>query len=1156
MAEVSQRDLLFQLLDRRFDENELRDLGFRLQVDFDDLPGEGRIDKARELILYLERRGRIPELLDVIEGMRPDAADELAAIEVAPASVPADPVPTQAGLVDDMYRAALQYMQNKEWARAANALQRIKERSPSYRDVDLFLKEALERQQSLEQVEQLRPDYRDVPQSSPERIPLTSRGGAQIYLQKTSSPWALPVDGLVIPAGVRGGLEGGLAKAFLSYLGQGAADALRERVRAAVSEQGGGGVRPDRPLLVRLTELSSPDRPVPAAVILATAAVTAEGVSVANAAQAAREIVRLARANGLYRLAVPFLGAGAGSLPSLDVAQAMLAAVLDALPGSPVEELTFTTLDDDVLAQLPELASQIVLYLPQTLSNDLPRGPDLLDVSEAYALADMLALRELQPPLVVGVLGGWGSGKSFVMNLIQQRLAQLRSDDVRPEQTWSDDRPSPYVGHVYAIWFDAWTYAKSNLWASLMQTIFVELSRQLTLEQRLRDVGVSPLEGGAVWQALDALNPGEAEAILQDQLAPELFQKFQKQATAPDQKIADRLWTILEDLKKEERKILHELETQLSAKQTKLTKEREKLEQQVDERIAQEVGETAWDPFKEELRELLGSAYEHFEKLVQSQGATTPVQASPDPRLLDLRPTLRDLWGLVRRNPVEALAFLAFALITLLGPWLMAQWEGVRFPGLVLSAGSLALGALRSVSRWHRLIRDSYTAYQERVTQARDLLHAQRAQRIEKQLDQERKELQEKLKDNPDAWRKLMDNVPALQLQVEEAQAQVERQRRRVGLTADYVSLLDFVNARLDEAYYEKQLGLMHQVRRDLDELTEGLVVYPHDPHAQAKRELFPRGPARVVLFVDDLDRCPPQRVVEVLEATQLLVKTSLFVVVLALDVRYITRALEKAYSGILTRRGDPSGLDYIEKIVQIPYQMRPIQTSALPRYLGAQMRLAAPPPVRVTPIEPSGETPPPDDEAKDAPPPPPAPVARRLTTEVITFTQAQFELVQSYCRHINLTPRAAKRLTNVYKLLKIIWFQPNAHTQPDWDVEQAAVLLLALSGRFPDLMRDVFDALETELARGVEMLFCQFFETFQPPYQDDRHVQQEWGRLLEKVRLVTPADFPLRLSQFPLPTFDLVRSFSFVGEIGYDSDELISRLVTRLTAVVNDTHG
>ena len=86
--------------------------------------------------------------------------------------------------------------------------------------------------------------------------------------------------------------------------------------------------------------------------------------------------------------------------------------------------------------------------------------------------------------------------------------------------------------------------------------------------------------------------------------------------------------------------------------------------------------------------------------------------------------------------------------------------------------------------------------------------------------------------------------------------------------------------------------------------------------------ETFPRGQPRIILMVDNLDRCPPGQVVNMLEAVQLLVKTKLFVVVLAMDVRYISRALEKEYEGILVQDGHPSGLDFIEKIVQVPYSI------------------------------------------------------------------------------------------------------------------------------------------------------------------------------------------------------------------------------------------
>jgi len=43
----------------------------------------------------------------------------------------------------------------------------------------------------------------------------------------------------------------------------------------------------------------------------------------------------------------------------------------------------------------------------------------------------------------------------------------------------------------------------------------------------------------------------------------------------------------------------------------------------------------------------------------------------------------------------------------------------------------------------------------------------------------------------------------------------------------------------------------------------------------------------RIVLYVDDLDRCPPTKVVDVLRATHLLLALPLFVVIVAVDPRW-----------------------------------------------------------------------------------------------------------------------------------------------------------------------------------------------------------------------------------------------------------------------------
>ncbi|MEZ5024500.1 MAG: P-loop NTPase fold protein [Chitinophagales bacterium] len=41
----------------------------------------------------------------------------------------------------------------------------------------------------------------------------------------------------------------------------------------------------------------------------------------------------------------------------------------------------------------------------------------------------------------------------------------------------------------------------------------------------------------------------------------------------------------------------------------------------------------------------------------------------------------------------------------------------------------------------------------------------------------------------------------------------------------------------------------------------------------------------RIVLYIDDLDRCPPKKVVEVLQAIHLILAFPLFVVVVGVDV-------------------------------------------------------------------------------------------------------------------------------------------------------------------------------------------------------------------------------------------------------------------------------
>jgi tetratricopeptide (TPR) repeat protein len=63
---------LRQLLTERFDEGELRTLCFDLGVDYASLPAEGKANKARELVAYLDRHDHVSDLLQVGQRLRPD----------------------------------------------------------------------------------------------------------------------------------------------------------------------------------------------------------------------------------------------------------------------------------------------------------------------------------------------------------------------------------------------------------------------------------------------------------------------------------------------------------------------------------------------------------------------------------------------------------------------------------------------------------------------------------------------------------------------------------------------------------------------------------------------------------------------------------------------------------------------------------------------------------------------------------------------------------------------------------------------------------------------------------------------------------------------------------------------------------------------------
>jgi WD40 repeat protein len=140
---------------------------------------------------------------------------------------------------------------------------------------------------------------------------------------------------------------------------------------------------------------------------------------------------------------------------------------------------------------------------------------------------------------------------------------------------------------------------------------------------------------------------------------------------------------------------------------------------------------------------------------------------------------------------------------------------------------------------------------------------------------------------------------------------------------------------------YGGHRGLVGQVHHDLEQLDAALA----DLRAQQQRGgAGDRMPLeRIVLYIDDLDRCPPARVMDVLAAVHLMLALPLFVVVVAVDPRWLIRALREHYGEMLSgphdgpaEAGEPPGspLDYLDKIFQIPFAVRRPRAEAMGDFL------------------------------------------------------------------------------------------------------------------------------------------------------------------------------------------------------------------------------
>ena len=362
----------------------------------------------------------------------------------------------------------------------------------------------------------------------------------------------------------------------------------------------------------------------------------------------------------------------------------------------------------------------------------------------------------------------------------------------------------------------------------------------------------------------------------------------------------------------------------------------------------------------------------------------------------------------------------------------------------------VATTAIRAATNWSRECYTELEKQEQEVQESVDEANQQVAV-AQRELDEIQKNIE-----------KLEGEAEVARMRKQELEAQVAE------LTPERV-FSQFAEER--STYYRRRLGLLSIVRQDLSEVEREIqnnnadLLQPDSPHQSSK-------PNRIVLYIDDLDRCPPRKVVEVLEAVHLLLAFELFVVVVAVDSRWLSSALTEQLSALHeggASSGQATPQDYLEKIFQLPFWIQPLTTPARQQLVRGLLAGS----VRSSD---SGES---DDsdktglslghkEAESIE----AMLGRqgsalRLEANQLSLSPEDLRFIESLAPLLGATPRRVKRFVNTCQFLLAI--RPPLQSEGVCSERRIVCFLAAVNEGLPSLGNELFAAINSGASETLD---------------------------------------------------------------------------------------
>lgn len=567
---------------------------------------------------------------------------------------------------------------------------------------------------------------------------------------------------------------------------------------------------------------------------------------------------------------------------------------------SPIKPPPPPTPTEEALAPLAWVETDAIPVIGARRAFQLSKQDSLNVEAQAKIFATLLVAEYVRPPLALGLLGEWGVGKTFFMRLMQETVASIAGRDI------PSGGNSGSVSRAAQIEFNAWHYVDSDLWASLASHIFDGLAEELRgpqdkveeVRRRLRrTIHSSRLQQEEAAAAITAAQEERKQAA--EDLEQIQAQREHIAASYEEQRL-QRIWQAVLRVK--------------PGPDHGDWPDMEKLKDEA-EHTAKRLGiSEAIDSAEEAQR-----VYNTLQELSQRGTGLTYALASDF--------TGGRLW-------VSAGVVLVLLVLVILWPYLLSQLEVLlnlseeaitRLLAPLLEVSTIVGAALVWVSKNLKSI-SSAMSYLEAIQQELNNPRIEPAEASEHE-----KKLKEQIEKFDAQIATEQGKIAEADRRIAEAQAEIQR------INAGGL-VYDFLEGRVRDTRYLDRLGLISVIRQDFEELDSLLNdwrVHSTDEDGQEQisdEERWNTRPIqRIILYIDDLDRCPPKRVVEVLQAVHLLLAFDLFVVVVAVDARWLERSLNEAYNPWTAKRdGSPpeeplhrfSAQNYLEKIFQIPFSL------------------------------------------------------------------------------------------------------------------------------------------------------------------------------------------------------------------------------------------